>query len=172
MLWVYGQYKYFYSYSAGIDFSCQNLTSTFWRQILTTNVDPRALRVKTWIYHCHLHPLQAAKEIQYIFIDLKLYFNASWGPKGLNLKSYMLSPPYIYESKSKVGGGGWRVRTHISALYDCSRFWWSKKKYTIVVILWIICKCTLFSSWGITVLWDFLMDTGGGENLFLFWEWA
>ena len=34
MLWVYGNYKYFYSYSAGIDFSRQNLTSTdvrFWR---------------------------------------------------------------------------------------------------------------------------------------------
>ena len=34
MLWVYGHYKYFYSYSAGIDFSRQNLTSTdvrFWR---------------------------------------------------------------------------------------------------------------------------------------------
>ena len=36
MLWVYGQYKYFYSYSAGVDFSCQNLT---------TNVYPRAVRV-------------------------------------------------------------------------------------------------------------------------------
>ena len=34
MLWVYGQSKYFYFYSAGMDFSCQNLTSTdvrFWR---------------------------------------------------------------------------------------------------------------------------------------------
>ena len=33
MLWVYGHDKYFYSYSAGIDFSRQNLTSTdvrFW----------------------------------------------------------------------------------------------------------------------------------------------
>ena len=28
MLWVYGQYKYVDSYSAGIDFSRQNLTST------------------------------------------------------------------------------------------------------------------------------------------------
>ena len=32
----------FYSYSAGIDFWRQNLT---WRQILTTNVDPRTVRV-------------------------------------------------------------------------------------------------------------------------------
>ena len=35
MLWVYDHYKYFYSYSAGIEFSRQNLTSTdvrFWRQ--------------------------------------------------------------------------------------------------------------------------------------------
>ena len=34
MLWVYGHQKYFYSYSVGIDFSGQNLTSTdvrFWR---------------------------------------------------------------------------------------------------------------------------------------------
>ena len=37
MLLVYGQYKYCYSYSAGIDFR---------RQILTTKVDPRAIRVK------------------------------------------------------------------------------------------------------------------------------
>ena len=28
MLWVYDHYKYFHSYSAGIDFSRQNLTST------------------------------------------------------------------------------------------------------------------------------------------------
>ena len=28
MLWVYGHYRYFYSYSAGTDFSRQNLTST------------------------------------------------------------------------------------------------------------------------------------------------
>ena len=44
MLWVYENYKYFYSYSAGIDFSRQNLTSK--RQILTTKVDPRTVRVK------------------------------------------------------------------------------------------------------------------------------
>ena len=33
-------------YSAGIDISRQNLTSTDRRQILTTNVDPRTVRVK------------------------------------------------------------------------------------------------------------------------------
>ena len=37
MLRVYDHYEYFYSYSAGIDFS---------RQILTTKVDPRTARVK------------------------------------------------------------------------------------------------------------------------------
>ena len=37
MLWVYEHLKYVYSYSAGIDFS---------RQILTTKVDPRAVRAK------------------------------------------------------------------------------------------------------------------------------
>ena len=31
MLFVYGHYKCFYSYSAGIDFRRQNLTSTIWR---------------------------------------------------------------------------------------------------------------------------------------------
>ena len=28
MLWIYDHYTHFYSYSAGIDFGCQNLTST------------------------------------------------------------------------------------------------------------------------------------------------
>ena len=37
MLWVYGYYKYFYSYSAGIDFR---------RQILTPKVDHRTVRFK------------------------------------------------------------------------------------------------------------------------------
>ena len=37
MLWVYGHYKYVYSYSAGIDFR---------RQSLTSKVDSRAVRVK------------------------------------------------------------------------------------------------------------------------------
>ena len=39
MLWVYGL-KYFYSYSTWIDFS---------RQILTTKVDPRAVRANPQI---------------------------------------------------------------------------------------------------------------------------
>ena len=38
MLWVYGHYKYFDSFSAGIDFRRQNLTS---------KVDPRAVSVNT-----------------------------------------------------------------------------------------------------------------------------
>ena len=45
MLWVYAHYKYIYSYSEGINFRRQNLTSTR-RQILTSEVDPRAVRVK------------------------------------------------------------------------------------------------------------------------------
>ena len=36
MLWVYRSYKYDYSYSAGIDFR---------RQILTSKFDPRTVRV-------------------------------------------------------------------------------------------------------------------------------
>ena len=39
MSWVYNHYKYVYSYSAGIDFR---------RQILTTKVDPRTVRVKKY----------------------------------------------------------------------------------------------------------------------------
>ena len=45
MLWVHDHYKYFYSYSTGIDFKRPNLTSR--RQILTPNVNPRTVRVKT-----------------------------------------------------------------------------------------------------------------------------
>ena len=48
MLWVYGQYKYVYSYSAGIDCSRQNLTSTD-VSFLTTKFDPHTVRVKEWM---------------------------------------------------------------------------------------------------------------------------
>ena len=40
MLWVYDNYKYFYSYSAGINF--------YRRLILSTKVDPRTLRVNPY----------------------------------------------------------------------------------------------------------------------------
>ena len=45
MLWVYAHYKYINSYSAGIDFRQDNLTSAdvrFWR----LKSDPRAVRVR------------------------------------------------------------------------------------------------------------------------------
>ena len=60
MLWVYGHEKYVYSHSAGIDFSRQNLTSTFWRlksirrQILTTKVHLRTVRVNQCCYNAGL----------------------------------------------------------------------------------------------------------------------
>ena len=41
--------------------------------------------------------------------------------------------------------------------------------------MWINCKHTLFSLsviWGITVMWDFRMDTWGEKDFCLFWEWA
>ena len=62
MLWVSDHYKYVDSYSAGIGFSRQNLTSTdvkfcrlksipesdvYRRQILSTKVDPRTVRVNS-----------------------------------------------------------------------------------------------------------------------------
>ena len=37
MLWAYGHYKYFNSYSAGIDFSHQNLRSTDVRRSVICN---------------------------------------------------------------------------------------------------------------------------------------
>ena len=53
MLWVFAHYEYFNSYSAGIDFRRQNLTST---------VDPRAITVKLlcfaiflYLVLCELH---------------------------------------------------------------------------------------------------------------------
>ena len=44
MLWVCGHYKYYYSYSAGIDFRSES--DVYRRQILTAKVDPRTVRVK------------------------------------------------------------------------------------------------------------------------------
>ena len=49
MLWVYGKYKYFYSYSAGMDFSLSE-SDVYRRQILTTKVDPRAVWVNSLLY--------------------------------------------------------------------------------------------------------------------------
>ena len=46
MLWVYSSYKYFYFYSAGINFRRQNLTYTDVR-FLTYKGDPRTVRVLT-----------------------------------------------------------------------------------------------------------------------------
>ena len=51
MLWVYGHYKY-YSYSAGIDYR---------RQVLTSKVDPRAVRVNPLtaeLFNLNFHPLE------------------------------------------------------------------------------------------------------------------
>ena len=41
MLLAHNYHKYFYPYSAGIDFSCENLTSTDVR----LKVDPRSVKV-------------------------------------------------------------------------------------------------------------------------------
>ena len=41
MLCVYGHYEYFYSYSVGID----SESDVYRRQILTSKIDPRAVRV-------------------------------------------------------------------------------------------------------------------------------
>ena len=43
MLWVYGHYKYFYSFSAGIDLDVRSDVCR--RQVLTSKVDPHAVRI-------------------------------------------------------------------------------------------------------------------------------
>ena len=78
MLWDYGHYKYFYSYSAGIDFRRQNLTST---------VDPRTVRVKALSQNnfTHLklclatatHTFKWMKSTHVLF-DLRLNICKSW----------------------------------------------------------------------------------------------
>ena len=69
MVWVYGHYKYFYSYSAGIDFR---------RQILSTKLDPRAVRVKGinsaggGLIQC----LATQSEFKrYVFYDINIYYH-------------------------------------------------------------------------------------------------
>ena len=54
MLWVYGRYKYFYTYSAGFDFRRQNLTS---------KVDPRAVMVKSLAITYYSDTWQAATSV-------------------------------------------------------------------------------------------------------------
>ena len=52
MLWVYGHYQMFYSFSAGTDFK---------RLILTSEVDPRAIRVNPLtakLFNLNFHPLE------------------------------------------------------------------------------------------------------------------
>ena len=72
MLWVYGHYTYFYPYSVVID--CR-------RQILTSKVDPRAVRVKSllWMKWAFKHqdvwsqnnPLSPHDALKHHFTSLK-----------------------------------------------------------------------------------------------------
>ena len=87
---------------------------------------------------------------------------------------------YIWSQQPKwagiQGGGYW-----LGNPYPNYCFKWmfpllvNSEKYRNVVIMWINCKHTLFSLsviWGVTVMWDFWMDTWGEKVLWLFWEWA
>ena len=92
MLWVYGHYKYFYSYCAGIDFGPHNLTSSVCRrQILTSNVNPHALRVEpSWCIQASEEWLDFVKprgfrtkfvlscfKNNYIFVSFATHFKSS-----------------------------------------------------------------------------------------------
>ena len=83
MLWVYGYYKYFNSFSAGTVFIRQNLPSTdvrFWRiktvpyrrQIVTCEEGPRAERVKiimgVWIFTWIIFWLREKFEFRFLSI--------------------------------------------------------------------------------------------------------
>ena len=57
MLWVYDHYEYFYSYSAGIDFR---------RQILSTEVDPRTIWVNLWSAASVFNRIQTDFKTNYI----------------------------------------------------------------------------------------------------------
>ena len=66
MLWVYGHYTYFYSYSAVIDFSRQNLTSTdvrFWR--LKSSSQP-VVFVFDWRVHGFLTRFPFYRNLRYL----------------------------------------------------------------------------------------------------------
>ena len=59
MVWVYGHYKYFYSYSSGIDFRR--------RQILTTEGDPHAVKVNPYparLFKLNFHPLEVVPHLR------------------------------------------------------------------------------------------------------------
>ena len=64
MVWIYGHYKYFYSFSAGIDFKRQNLSESdvYIRQILTSNVDPRDVRVKFKFFENDIHNMYSLNQ--------------------------------------------------------------------------------------------------------------
>ena len=91
----------------------------------------------------------------------------------------LFPPPYglttLSEPKSKGGWGGYWLE---SPYPNCCFKWLSPLlcelgKYRNVVILWINGKQTLFSLsviWGITVMWDSRMDTGGEKDFCLFWD--
>ena len=69
MLWVYGYYKYVYSYSAWIDFRRQNLTSTdLYPRAVRTKVDPRAVRVNGHLMGKPTFKRQMMTRTQHYFI--------------------------------------------------------------------------------------------------------
>ena len=59
MLWVYDQVKYFYNYSAGIDFRRQNVTSTDVKS--SGKVDTRTVRVMWRQKHLPLFSVTSIK---------------------------------------------------------------------------------------------------------------
>ena len=71
MLWVYDHYKYLFSYT------CYSAEIDFRRQILTSKVDPRAVRVNTglWLPLCHVRGMyhSLTDYHTYMQLDTKIY---------------------------------------------------------------------------------------------------
>ena len=68
MLWVYDHFKYFYFYSAEIDFSRQNLTSTN---------DLRAVRIKQACNRISVYIQEYQDKVQHCQAKLRLFFQPS-----------------------------------------------------------------------------------------------
>ena len=67
MLWVYNHYKYFYFYSAGIDFSRHK-----------TKVDPRAVRVKALNYFSRNDGDQINVLVSFFPLHLNTFVMSIW----------------------------------------------------------------------------------------------
>ena len=66
MLWVYGHCKYFHSYSVGIDFSRQNLSTEVDPRAVSVNSDPTKLFFLLFFNHLRLCLATAIHNFQWL----------------------------------------------------------------------------------------------------------